>query len=239
MVLGGAITTALLTGLLRRHRSWRAPALGLLAVGAAFSILAQMSIGTTAEAYVHRGDSLVRYLSWQHDVSPGAQAGLVRQVDGLPTGGSTDDLAIRGDCDALYLNTGDQYQPWVPVEERDRVLQLDPTGRSSIRGASTLLRVTGTDPQSVRVEVNHRQQLRFVTRLRRRPRPDAVVRPADVGRRPARHPQPDRARLLPVRGDPGRPGRLPAVGLLRPRPEQPAGPAVVHRLEPRVSPRSG
>ena len=164
LVLGGAITTALLTGLLRRHRSWRAPALGLLAVGAVFSILAQMSIGTTAEAYVHRGDSLVRYLSWQHAVSPGAQAGLVRQVDGLPTGGSTDDLAIRGDCDALYLNTGDRYQPWVPVEERDRVLQLDPTGPKLHPGRVTLLQVTGTDPQNVRVEVNHRQQLRFVTR---------------------------------------------------------------------------
>jgi hypothetical protein len=164
MVLGGAITTALLTGLVRRRRWWRVPALGLLAVGAVFSILAQMSIGTTAEAYVHRGDSLVRYLSWQHTVSPGAQAGLVRQVDGLPSGGSTDDIAIRGDCDALYLNTGDQYQPWVPVEERDRVLQLDPTGPKLHAGGVTLLQVTGTDPQNVRVEVNHRQQLRFVTR---------------------------------------------------------------------------
>ena len=135
LVLGGAITTALLTRLLRRHQSWRAPALGLLAVGAAFSILAQMSIGTTAEAYVHRGDSLVRYLSWQHAVSPGAQAGLVHQVDGLPSGGSTDDLAIRGDCDALYLNTGDRYEPWVPVEERDRRAPARPDRPEAPSGA--------------------------------------------------------------------------------------------------------
>jgi hypothetical protein len=164
LVLGGAIATGLLAGWLPRHRSWRGPVLAVAALGTAFSLLAQMSIGTTAEAYVHRGDALVRYLTWQHDVSPGAQAGLVTQVDGLPTGGTTDDLAIRGNCEALYLNTGDRYQPWVPVEERDRVLELRATGSRLRAGAVTLLTVTGTDPQSVRLEVNHRQQLRLVTR---------------------------------------------------------------------------
>jgi hypothetical protein len=44
------------------------------------------------------------------------------------------------------------------------VLQLDPTGPKLHPGRVTLLQVTGTDPQNVRVEVNHRQQLRFVTR---------------------------------------------------------------------------
>jgi hypothetical protein len=165
MVLGGAISTALLAGFLRRHGAWRGPAVAVLAVGAAFSMLAQMSIGTTMQAYLHRGDSLVRYLTWQGNVSPGAQAGLVTQVDGLPTGGNTDDLAIRGDCESLYLNTGDQYQPWIPVEERDRVLELTATGQRLHPGGITLVTVSGTDPQSVRVEVNHRQQLRFVTRF--------------------------------------------------------------------------
>ncbi|HEX4685441.1 MAG TPA: hypothetical protein VH228_01575 [Nocardioides sp.] len=164
MVLGGAITTTLLVGLLRRHRAWRAPALAVLAAGAVFSMLAQMSIGTTMQAYIHRGDALQRYLTWQHDVSPGGQAALVTQVEGLPTGGSTDDLAIRGNCDSLYLNTGDRYQPWIPVEERDRVLELSATGPTLHPGQVTLLTVSGTDPQSVRVEVDRHQRLRFVTR---------------------------------------------------------------------------
>jgi hypothetical protein len=164
LVLGGAITTGLLAGWLPRHRSWRVPVFALAGVGTAFSLVAQMSIGTSMQAYVHRGDALVRYLTWQHDVSPGAQADLVTQVDGLPTGGDTDDLAIRGDCEALYLNTGDRYQPWVPVEERDRVLELDPTGRSLHPGTATLVTVSGTIPQSVRIEVNHRQHVRLVTR---------------------------------------------------------------------------
>ncbi len=164
LVLGGAITTALLVGLVRRHRAWRPPVLAVLAVGAVFSLVAQMSIGTTMEAFAHRGDSLERYLTWQHDVSPTAQGRLVSQVDGLPTGGGTDDLAIRGNCEALYLNTGDRYQPWIPVQERDRVLELTATRTRLHAGRATLLTVTGTDPQSVSLEVNHRQQLRFVTR---------------------------------------------------------------------------
>ena len=63
-------------------------------------------------------------MQWQHDVSPGAQSRLVTQVDALPTGGQTDDLAILGDCQTLYINTGDQYQPWLPVQDRDRLLVL-------------------------------------------------------------------------------------------------------------------
>jgi hypothetical protein len=164
LVLGGAVTTGLLVGTVCRRPRWQAPVIGVLAVGAVFSLLAQMSIGTTSEAYVRRGDSLVRYLTWQHDVSAGAQAGLVTRVDGLPTGGATDDIAIRGDCDAVYLNTGDRYQPWVPVQERDRILEVTAAGPRLHPGGVTLIRVGGTDPQNVRLEVNRSQQLRFVTR---------------------------------------------------------------------------
>jgi hypothetical protein len=164
MVVGGAITTCLLAGVLRRRRAWRAPTFAVLAVGAVFSIVAQMSIGTTMAAYIHRGDALERYLEWQHDVSPGAQAGLVSQVRGLPTGGNTDDIAISGNCQSVYLNTGDQYQPWIPVQERDRVLQLSATGPRLHPGRVRLLTVSGTDPQSVRIDVNRHQQLRFVVR---------------------------------------------------------------------------
>ena len=70
LVLGGAITTALLCGFLARHRAWRVPVLAVMTLGTTFSILAQMATGTTAEAFVHRGDLLERYVQWQHDVSP-------------------------------------------------------------------------------------------------------------------------------------------------------------------------
>ena len=163
MVLGGAVTTCLLAGWLRRHRAWTLPAAAVLGAGTVFSLVAQMSIGTTMTAYAHRGDSLVRYLQWQHDVSPAAQARLVTRVDGLPSGGTTDELAIRGDCEGLYLQTGDRYQPWIPVEERDRVLELTATTPRLRPGRARLVSVTGTDPEHVWIEVDRRRQLRLVT----------------------------------------------------------------------------
>src|SRR4029077_14686090 len=83
LVLGGAITTALLCGFLARRPAGRAPVIAVMGIGAAFSILAQMLVGTSAEALVHRGDLLERYVQWQHDVSPGAQSRLVSQVNAL------------------------------------------------------------------------------------------------------------------------------------------------------------
>jgi hypothetical protein len=162
-VLGGAITTALLCGFLARRPAWRAPALAVMGIGATFSILAQMSTGTTAEAFVHRGDLLERYVQWQHDVSPGAQSRLVSQIHGLPEGGKTDDLAILGDCQKLYINTGDRYEPWLPVQDRDRLLVLNAVNGKLRPGRADLVHVTGNQDEGVRVEVNGHHQMRFVT----------------------------------------------------------------------------
>ena len=66
-------------------------------------------------AAYHRGGPLLRGSSGSRTGSAaGAQAGLISRV-GRPArpAGTTDDLDIRGDCDALYLNTGDTYEPWV------------------------------------------------------------------------------------------------------------------------------
>ena len=162
-VLGGAITTALLCGFLARRPSWRAPVLAVMGIGTAFSILAQMLVGTSAEALVHRGDLLERYVQWQHDVSPGAQSRLVSQVAALPEGGETDDLAILGDCQTLFINTGNRYELWLPVQDRDRLLTLTAINGKLHRGRADLVHVTGTEPQGVRVDVNRDHQIRFVT----------------------------------------------------------------------------
>lgn len=152
MVLGGAIGTALLARLVARRRRWTVPVTGFLAFGVVFAILAQMAIGLFMAASLHRGEPLQRYVAWQADLSPAAQAGLVSRVDGLPTGGSTDDLAIRGDCEALYLHTGDKYEPWVPVEERDRVWRFRVTGELR-PGRVKILDISGAQDQSVWLQV--------------------------------------------------------------------------------------
>lgn len=148
MVLGAAIGTALLAKLVATRRRWTVPASGLLAFGMIFAILAQMSIGLFMAATLHRGDPLQRYISLQADLSPRAQSALIGHIDGLPKGGSADDLAIRGDCEALYLHTGDQYEPWVPVEERDRVWRFQVTGDLA-PGRIKLLDISGAQQQSV------------------------------------------------------------------------------------------
>ncbi|MCF6377555.1 hypothetical protein L2K70_08065 [Nocardioides KLBMP 9356] len=159
MVLGGAIGTALLARFVTTRRRWFAPVTGFLAFGMVFAILAQMAIGLFMAASLHRGEPLQRYVSLQADLTPGAQDRLISQVDGLPEGGSTDDLAIRGDCEALYLHTGDQYEPWVPVEERDRVWRFEVTG-DLVPGKVKIMDITGTRRQSVWLDVREDRLVR-------------------------------------------------------------------------------
>ena len=54
-----------------------------------------------------------------------AYRNLVHHSAGLPVGGRADDLWIRGNCQALYLNTGgDDRIPWILVQERDTALDV-------------------------------------------------------------------------------------------------------------------
>lgn len=165
LVVGGAVGTCLLVRVLERRAAWRAPVLGLFAVTTAFAILAQMTTAFAYAAFIHRGEPLERYVRWQMDFSAEQQARLVSHIDGLPEGGHTDDLAIRGDCQALYVNTGDQYEAWLPVQERDRVLRLDYGSVNDLRpGEAELLTVTSTTEDRVDVQVNRKSQVRFLVR---------------------------------------------------------------------------
>jgi len=151
-VLGGAIGTVVLARFISSRRRWRVPVMLVVAFGVGFAILAQMSIGLFMAASLHRGEPLQRYVAWQEKFTPDAQSELVSQIDGLPEGGSTDDLAIRDNCEALYLHTGDQYEPWVPVEERDRVWRFQVTG--DLRpGRVEILRISGAQEQTIVLEL--------------------------------------------------------------------------------------
>ncbi len=128
LVLGSTITLWALVA--RWAAASRALAVGLgvvLSLGGLFSIAAQASTGFAMAATTYRGEPLERYLDLQDRLSGGpgtAFARLISHSDTLPIGGSADDLHIRGDCDGLYLNTGDKYEPWVIVEERARVVSV-------------------------------------------------------------------------------------------------------------------
>ena len=109
-------------------------AAGAVAVLAAFSLVAQLSIGLSTAAVHARGPALERFIGWQQALSPEAQSGLVTFSDSLDDDGRTDELRIAGDCDALYLNTGDTYEPWTTVQARGEAARIRP-GRTAPAGS--------------------------------------------------------------------------------------------------------
>ena len=161
LVVCGAIGTVVLCRFLEHRPRWTPVAIGVVAVGTLFSIGAQLAIGLTTAAYQQRGPDLVRYLTWQHSLSAGSQASRVEQVDGLPEGGGTDDLAVRGECDALFLNTGDAYEPWITVQERDHVLVVSAQDEVA-EGSAVLAEVSGSPERTVELEADGKGRLRLV-----------------------------------------------------------------------------
>ena len=159
LVLGGAIGTLLVAQALHGRRALPVVA-GVAAALAAFSIAAQLSTGLYMAAVHARGPQLERYIGWQQSASPAAQAGLVTHSDSLADDGATDELRIAGDCDALYLNTGDAYEPWTTVQARGEAARIRPDGRLR-PGRVPLFRIAGTEDTAL-LEVTEDREMRFV-----------------------------------------------------------------------------
>ncbi|GAA4720835.1 hypothetical protein [Nocardioides conyzicola] len=162
LVLGATVGTVLAFHWLRRRRAWLA---GLfVAVTAAFTVFglgANMLIGYTAAAYTGGGPQLERYVALQHRLSPHQQAERTTISDDLPSGGRTDDLWIRGDCDALYLNTGDRYEPWQLVQQRAVVVQAL-VADDAKAGVVRLIEVDSTPRRSVSLLISSSSQARVM-----------------------------------------------------------------------------
>jgi hypothetical protein len=159
LVLGGAIGTVLLAHGLRGRRVFPVAAAGMVAL-AGFSLVAQLAIGLSTAAVHARGPALERFIGWQASASPTAQARLVTFSDSLADDGQTDELRIAGDCDALYLNTGDAYEPWTTVQSRGEAARIRPEGRLR-PGRVPLFGIAGTEDAAA-LEVTDDRELRFV-----------------------------------------------------------------------------
>lgn len=159
LVLGGAIGTVLVAHTMRERRLFPVVAAGIVVL-ATFSVIAQLSIGLSTAAVHARGQSLERYIGWQMRATPQAQSRLVTFSDSLADDGGTDELRISGDCDALYLNTGDVYEPWTTVQARGAAARIRPAGRLR-PGRVPLFRVAGTEDTAL-LEVTEDRELRFV-----------------------------------------------------------------------------
>ena len=162
LVIGGTVGTVAFVHWLRR-RPRPVAALGLLVLVAAtgFSVAAQMLTGFTETALTSRGPALQRYLAVQEALSGPQQTRLVSRVDRLPSGGTTDDIAIRGDCEAVYVNSGDESQPWVPVEHRSLVFDLT-LGPDFRAGVFRLGRIRSEERGTVWLMTNRSGQARVM-----------------------------------------------------------------------------
>ncbi len=157
LVLG---TVGLWAGLGRVER-WRRPpktaVLGLVALGVAWSLAAWTAVGFATSAFTWRGERLERYLALQERWSggPGSPvADLVVTGDGLPPEDAPPDtIYVRGDCDGLYVATGDDYSRWAAVEERASVVEVSFPRRVPTRTIRLFTIEGPTRERTVRLEV--------------------------------------------------------------------------------------
>lgn len=164
LVLGAAIGCADLAPRLGALRlRWLVPSMVIIAALALSGIAANAATGFTAAAQTYGGDPLRRYVSLQEETSGFGGLPPVVQSTTLPTRAPTDELRIVGNCNGLYLSTGDAYQPWVTVENRPVRLRVIIRAKSLRRGQLLILTISGLTPTTVYLQVDPRGRLRFVT----------------------------------------------------------------------------
>lgn len=92
-----------------------------LSLGAAFGVLATVAISWQAIALSARGDELADLVARRIDWSGafGDDPPPLRVTGRLPAPQPADRLVVVGDCRAVFIATGDLYEPWIPVSLRD------------------------------------------------------------------------------------------------------------------------
>ena len=165
LVVGGAIGLAVVNRWLAGRPRWgRAATLAVVVSGTVFSVAANMLTGFTLAATTAGGEDLARFVSLQQSLSRQGNLPPVEISDHPPSGrGPTDAYAIQGDCDRLYLNTGDRYVPWQLVERRSQVVVA--TLDRDVQPVITPIATIGTDdPGEVLLQIDYRKQARLLVR---------------------------------------------------------------------------
>jgi len=161
LVLGSAIGAVDIAGRLhqRSGRTKRAVAAGMV-VGAAFGAVANAAAGLATARITSRGDRLQEYVEWQRHL--GNVDGLVEQSPTLPEDGPADELRVVGNCDALYIGTGDQYEPWVTVEVREYQVLVAAGPSGFFASKLPLFTIDGVASRTVGLESDFDGRVRLV-----------------------------------------------------------------------------
>ncbi len=104
----------------RRGRRVVIGAVGALAL---YGLAANVAIGLVNARQTWRGEPLEQLVSLQRAISGvtgNPLDGTVHEVDALPASAGADELFVVGDCDALYVATGETFSAWVPVQVREQ-----------------------------------------------------------------------------------------------------------------------
>ncbi len=132
---------------------------------AVFGITAHGAIGLVNARVAWRGDRLSDLVGIQLAVADALGADVddrVRFVAALPERGEADALAVVGDCDAVYIGTGEQHGAWVAVEHRGRQFRLAVADTGIRPGSTSLMWFSGYTVRRLLVQVNLAGQARLV-----------------------------------------------------------------------------
>ncbi len=180
LVLGSAIGVVLLTARLEgRSEHVRRTFLVCGSVLCVFGIVANVAVGLVAARTTWSGGRLVDFLSLQQRISTLTGNPLANHVvigNSLPDDAPTDTLFIRDDCAALYLATGDQYQPWILVQAQDLGVDVAVDPRGGEPTTLSLFVVAGVHDRSISLDYDGRNRVRLVIDEGFPRAPDAVVR---------------------------------------------------------------
>ena len=165
LTAAGAIGVAELT---RRVEGWRRPAKrGLIiaiAAMAGFGMYANAAVALSTARTTGRGSGLEQLVSWQDRISSlsgNPLAARTHLVAALPESGAPDDLYIVGDCDALFLSTGELYEPWVAVQARDMTVTVEASSAGVRAGVLQAYVVDGIRTRQLTIEANRSGQVRL------------------------------------------------------------------------------
>ncbi len=132
---------------------------------AVFGIAAHGAIGLVNARVAWRGDRLGDLVGVQLAVADALGTDVddrVRFVAALPERGEADALAVVGDCDAVYVGTGELHGAWVAVEHRDRQIRLAVVDTGVRPGSTSLMWFSGYTVRRLLVQVNLAGQARLV-----------------------------------------------------------------------------
>lgn len=107
-------------------------ALAALLAAAIFGAYANVATGMYSARLLAQGESLREYVIVQQKLSNltgGPLDERIRRVETLPRSAPADSLFIVGDCEALYLATGEREGMWTVVEAREGLAQMTVSDR--------------------------------------------------------------------------------------------------------------